>query len=162
MVRGLELGPQTVWTPLHSCNRARVARLLSPPCSRAKKLTGCQRGEGFDHQGPSWGPFPGSLTTGSLTNVCSSLQLIYPLPAMNKHFKSIIHCCKQYSSYCCYLLLHLLNIYSDLILFRCISKNPLIEAKWKTLNAHCFVCVVKIIQKIHIVQIPQVSKLTLL
>lgn len=81
---------------------------------------------------------------------------------MNKHFKSIKRCCKQFSSYCCYLLLHLLDIYSDLILFRCISKNPLTEAKWKTLNAHCFVCVVEIIQKIHIVQIPQASKLTLL
>lgn len=81
---------------------------------------------------------------------------------MNKHFKSIKRCCKQFSSYCCYLLLHLLDFYSDLILFRCISKNPLIEAKWKTLNAHCFVCVVEIIQKIHIVQIPQASKLTLL
>lgn len=97
---------------------------------------------------------------GSLANVYSSLQRIYQLWAMNKHYKSIKRCCKQFSSCCCYLLLHLLDIYSNIIWFGCISKTPLIEAKWKTLNAYCFVCGVKVTQRIHIVQIPQASKLT--
>lgn len=47
---GERLGAGTLDSAQHSCNRARVARLLPSPCSRAKKLTECQRGgEGF-HQ----------------------------------------------------------------------------------------------------------------
>lgn len=97
-----------------------------------------------------------------ISNKCVFISKTYLSIVSNEQtFQSIKHCCKQFSSYCCYLLLHLLDIYSDLILFRYISKTPLIEAKWKTSNAHCFVCVVKITQKIPIVQIPQASELTL-
>lgn len=97
---------------------------------------------------------------GSPANVYSSPQHIYQLWAMNNHYKSITCCCKQFSSCCCYLFLHLLYTYSNLIWFGCISKTPLIEAKWKTLNAYCFVCGVKVTQRILIVQILQASKLT--
>lgn len=73
---------------------------------------------------------------------------------MNIQFESLKCCCKQVSSCYCYLLLHLLDIFSDLILFGGISKNSLTEAKQNTLTAHCFVCFVKTIHTIRTVQIP--------
>lgn len=155
-MRGLELGHWIALTVLSTpVTGARVARFISPAMltsQQADRVSVWMR-RFPPAKGQAEGQSQGTQMTGSLANAYSSLKCIYQLLAMNNHFKSIKRRCKHFSSWCCYLLLHLLDIYSHLI-FGCISKSPVIGAKRKTFNAYCFACVAKIIQKINFVQIP--------